>query len=184
MAGFILMTAAPTAASAEPAHPCALTNTDPDSTGYPDINVWKGYQQKDVTVFLNYDERQFMTQARVDQSVAFVPIFRQYDNSIIGMLDPLQAIKYQGFLAQQNMETMAIMSPDDVNGYVAALSQELHLDGQQEHLLWVRSHRLMADLAPIHDNYSASFDGEVAVATSRVVAEHSSGTWTISVGPR
>jgi hypothetical protein len=182
MAAFVLAASAPTVASAEA--PQCLTTTDPDNTGYPFINVWKGYQNKEVTTFLNYDERQVMTQARVDQSVAFRPVFRLYDNSIRGMLTPLQCTKYEGFVAQQDMERMAMMTPDETNGYVAALSQELHLDADQERMLWHRTYRLLSDIAPIHDQYAQAFDAEIASATARRVAERSSGTWTISVGPK
>jgi hypothetical protein len=154
--------------------PRILSINDPDHTGYPYINNWKGNVVRDPKVFLNDSERQNMTQARVDLTAALAPIFLYHQNAIRTMLTPLQGYIFENIVATQDMERQSVMTDWDRYGCVAELSQRLHLDAGQEWQLRSIMRHLLAQIAPVEAVYAARFDEVIASAEQRVVAERAS----------
>lgn len=162
-----------------PASPIVLNATDPDHTGYPYINNWKGNLVRDPKVFLSDAERTNMTQARVDLTTALAPIVLLHQNRFRNMLTQSQYNVFEGMVAYQDLEKLAAMTDDDVNSYVCAMSQRVRLDAWQEDQLRYIMRHMMTSMAPAETAYAARFDQEIASAEQRVLAERTLRT-TIS----
>lgn len=150
--------------------PSVLRSVDPDRSGYPMIDNWNTLN-RDVRVFLNDTERQGLTRARVDQSVSLQPIFRKYVSRLRSILTPRQSQVLDDGIASCDMEKLSAMSRDDWTAFNVRVSQRLHLDGfQQAQLSGITDH-LMADVTPIHAQYAAALDSQIAAADARIAAE-------------
>jgi hypothetical protein len=160
--------------------PPIMTAADPDCTGYPFINGWKGHLDRNVNVFLNNTERQSLTQARVDQVNALLPAFQVFNYAIASRLTSAQCNVFTSIVAIQDMETMATYNNEQWSEYVVQISQQLRLDADQESELRSITRRLIASIAPIHQQYAANFDQQIAAAEQRQVAERAVFTRTIS----
>lgn len=156
--------------------PEAVTVENPDHTGYPYINNWKGGLNKDVHVFLNDAERKDLTQARVDETVAMQPVFERQASRLMSVLTPNQRIIFRDIVDRTDMETIVAMNDEDWVGMRAFLSQCLHLTASQEDALKLISNQLIADLAPIRAQYAGRFDTVIASAEQRVANRGSIST--------
>jgi len=151
--------------------PPILSVIDPDHTGYPYINNWKGNLIRDPRVFLNDRERQNLTQARVDLTIALAPLFVFHQNAIRSFLTPQQRFLFDSLVGTQDMEQLSVMTGEDRYVYANALSQRLHLDGEQEYQLRSVIRHLMRDVFPLQATCTTKFDQVMASAEQRVLAD-------------
>lgn len=165
------------------AAPPAVKAIDTDGTGYPNIQAWK-YASPEVSVFLNDAERDRVTAARVQYSHALKQIFFERQMVLRRMLTPGQYNVFESIVPHQDMAKLADMSKDDWTAYNVCLSQKLHLDGHQQAKLTAITDKLISDIAPVQQQYTAIFNQVVADAAARTIAERELRSRMIGTPPQ
>ena len=161
----------------------SLSPHDPDQTGYPYINIWKAYLNRDVPVFLNDQERNDLTLLRVNQSVTLQTVLNEQNRNIQGCLTPMQQTQFAAMVATQDPEDMATWNDEQWLGYECTLNQELHLDGRQTASIHHIIGHMRDEVTGRHAAFVSNFDEQVASAQQRSVAEHNLWDRGISTAP-
>ena len=149
-----------------------LNKKDPDHTGYPMINSWRGsLRGTSVGIHLNTDERDRLTELRVTTSEKLQKAFGEMITGFRPLLDRDQRVTFDALITRLDTAALAAQDEHEWTAFRHGLIERLRLSGAQAAMLRPMLDELQTSAATIHSELASSFEEVVASAERRTAAE-------------